>query len=1074
MDPSNNRKLFAYAFALTLILIGSAVVVAQSTATLKGTITDEKGAVVPGAKVTATNQATSVERTSETDSEGNYQLAALPVGTYTIKVETQGFKTELVQNLAVEVGRTIERNFQLQVGTVAENISVTAEAPIIENATTSVGTVINQRTVQEIPLNGRHFVDLGLLLPGSVTPPQNGFLTAPLRGQGSFGLNTAGGREDTVNFMINGINLNDMVQNQITFQPSINTVQEFKADNSTFSAEYGRNSGAIVNIATRSGSNDYHGEFFEFLRNDALDARNFFNFCPPGLSTCKNGGRPPFKRNQFGANIGGPIYLPGYRGKNKSFFFFSYEGLRQRQGLTLPTVTVPTDAQRAAVTDPAILKLLPLIPTSSTGLTSGSATAPVDIDQWTVDISHTLSSKDRLHGYYAFQRDRRGEPTLQGNTIPGFGDTRQSRRQIFTLNETRTFGANVVNEARFGFNRIHILFSPNAKLNPVDFNIQDGVTSAIGLPQISVGGGGFNMGGPAGFPQGRSDTTYVLSDTLNYLRGNHSLKFGGELRRFYNNNTNQDTGTFTFANLAAFLAGNANGFTATLGDVSSAIAQGALGAFVQDNYKLRPNLTLELGLRWDWLMSPTERFNRFASYVPQTNSLVQVNNGVAPVYHTNWKNFQPRVGFSWDPFKDGKTSVRAAYAILSDQPVTNLVTGNAANPPFATTVALPLAIPTTKLTNASCNVGCVAVPGSTVSPSSSDPNFDNAYVQSWNVNIQREVTPGLAVTVGYFASKGTHLRLSRNVNQAFFNSALVSTRPFPTLSTTSPIAPGVPMLNVTFREGTGNSNYNALWITANKRLSSGLQFNASYTFSKSIDYNSQSSQGVTLQDSFNLRGDRGLSDFDARHRFVISGLYEIPFKKERAIGGWQLSLIVQSQSGNPITLLAGNAGALAGGIPSANANSLTGLATLRPDVGGQIVIAPTAATTGNGVQWFPNLVCDPRPGGTCPAGAVAVLPVAFISGKTIYHFGNVGRNTITGPGFNNTDFSLIKRTKIGENKIIEFRWEVFDIFNHANFGQPGRTAQIGSTSFGVITSTRFPTGDSGSSRQMQFALKFKF
>lgn len=1079
MDPRNNRKLFAYSFALGLILIGSAAVVGQSTATLKGAVTDEKGAVVPGAKVTATNQATSVERTSVTDSDGNYQLAALPVGMYTIKVETQGFKTELVQNLAVEVGRTIERNFQLQVGTVAENISVTAEAPVIENATTSVGTVINQRTVQEIPLNGRHFVDLGLLLPGSVTPPQNGFLTAPLRGQGSFGLNTAGGREDTVNFMINGINLNDMVQNQITFQPSINTVQEFKADNSTFSAEYGRNSGAIVNIATRSGSNDYHGEFFEFLRNDALDARNFFNFCPPGLSTCKNGGRPPFKRNQFGANIGGPINLPhfgeggspiGYHGKNKSFFFFSYEGLRQRQGLTLPTVTVPTDAQRATVTDPVILKLLSLIPRSSTGFTSGSGTAPVNIDQWTVDISHNFSSKDRLHGYYAFQRDQRGEPTLQGNNIPGFGDTRQSHRQIFTLNETRTFGANLVNEARFGFNRIHITFSPNAQLSPLDFGIRNGVTEPIGLPQISVGGGGVNFGGPAGFPQGRSDTTFVGSDTLNYLRGNHSFKFGGELRRFYNNNTNKDTGTFTFANTASFLAGTANGFNVTLGDVSSAIAQGALGLFVQDNYKLRTNLTLELGMRWDWLMSPTERFNRFVAYVSQTNSLVQVNNGIAPLYHTNWKNFQPRIGFSWDPFKDGKTAVRGAYAILSDQPVTNLVTGNASNPPFATSVALPNTIPTVRLSQAQD----VAIPGATVSPSSADPNFDNAYVQSWNLNVQREVRPGLAVTVGYFGSKGTHLRLTRNLNQTFLNSARVATRPFSTLSASSPIAAGKPLLNITFREGTGVSNYNALWVTANKRLSNGLQFNASYTWSKSIDYNSQSSQGVTLQDSFNLRGDRGLSDFDARHRFVISGLYEIPFKTDRAIGGWQLSLIVQSQSGNPITLLAGNAGALAGGIPAANANSLTGLATLRPDVGASISISPTAATTGNGVQWFPNLVCDPRPGGSCPAGAVAVLPVAFVSGKTIYHFGNVGRNTITGPGFNNTDFSLIKRTKIGENKLIEFRWEVFDLFNHANFGQPGRVAQIGSTNFGVITSTRFPTGDSGSSRQMQFALKFKF
>jgi hypothetical protein len=1064
-------SLFALPMMITILFMAGATALGQSTATFQGTVSDEKGAVVPNATVIVRNQATGIERTVQTDSSGNFQVAALPAGMYSVEVQAQGFKSAAVSDLNIEVARTVNKNFELQVGSLEQKVNITADTPVIETGTTSVGQVINQRTVQEIPLNGRHFVDLGLLIPGSVTPPQNGFLTAPLRGQGSFGLNTAGGREDTVNFMINGVNLNDMVQNQITFQPSINTVQEFKADNSTFSAEYGRNSGAIVNIATRSGTNDFHGEGFEFLRNDALDARNFFERTPHPA---------PFKRNQFGFNIGGPVYLPhfgegdplfSYNGKNKTFFFFSYEGLRQRQGLTLPAVTVPTDAQRAAVTDPAIIKLLPLIPRSASGLTSGSATAPVNIDQWTLDVSHNFSSKDRLHGYYAFQRDQRGEPILQGNNIPGFGDTRQSHRQIFTLNETRTISPHVVNEARFGFNRIHILFSPNAELNPLDFNIKDGVTDPIGLPQISVGGGGVNFGGPAGFPQGRSDTTFVVSDTLDYLHGNHSLKFGGEARRFYNNNTNRDTGTFTFASTATFLAGNANGFNVTLGDVSTAIAQGALGLFVQDNYKVRTNLTLELGLRYDWLMSPTERFDRFVDYVPQTNSLVQVNHGIAPVYHTNWKNFQPRIGFAWDPFKNGKTSVRAAYAILSDQPVTNLVTGNASNPPFATTVALP-ANAITQLFNAT-DPGH-AVPGATVSPSSSDPNFDNANVQSWNLNIQREVKPGLAVSVGYFASKGTHLRLTRNVNQTFLNAALNPVRPFPTVSASSPIAPGVPMLNITFREGTGNSSYNALWVTATKRLSRGLQFNASYTWSKSIDYNSQSSQGVTLQDSFNIRGDRGLSDFDARHRFVISGLYELPFHKNQLVDGWQLSAIVQSQSGNPVTLLAGNAGAILGGAPSANANSLTGLATLRPDIGAPITILGTAAPTGNGVQWFANSVCDPRPGGSCPAGAVAVLPVAFVGGKTIYHFGDFGRNVIIGPGFNNTDFSIIKRTKIGENKVIEFRWEIFDLLNHANFGQPGRTAQVGSTSFGVITNTRFPTGDSGSSRQMQFALKLKF
>jgi len=1069
---SKKIGLFPPLLAMAFGLLVSFAALGQSTAILQGTVTDSKGAVVPNATITVRNKATSLERTTQTDEQGNYQIAALPVGNYSVEVKGEGFKTQVADQVTIEVARTVVQNFQLDIGAITEQVLVSSDVPVIESATTSVGTVINQRTVQEIPLNGRHFVDLGLLIPGSVTPPQNGFLTAPLRGQGSFGLNTAGAREDTTNFMINGVNLNDMVQNQITFQPSINTVQEFKLDNSTFSAEYGRNSGAIANIATRSGTNEYHGELFEFLRNDALDARNFFE------RTTKPA---PFKRNQFGFNFGGPVNLPhfgeggpvfAYKGKNRTFFFFSYEGLRQRQGLTISGVTVPTNAQRLAVTDPVILKLLPLIPLPNVGTSgfSGSATAPVNIDQYTGDVSHNFGSNDRLHVYYAFQRDRRGEPTLQGNTVPGFGDTRQSHRQIFTLNETKTISAALVNEARFGFNRIHITFTPNALLNPLAFGIKNGITEPIGISQMTVTGANLNFGGPSGFPNGRSDTTYVLSDTLNYLRGNHSLKFGAEWRRFLNNNTNKDTGTFTFANMAAFLNGTANGFTATLGDVSSAISQGAMGFFVQDNYKVRPNLTLELGLRYDWLMSPTERFDRFVSYIPVQNTLVQVNHGVAPLYHTN-HNWQPRVGFSWDPFKNGKTSVRGAYAILADQPVTNLVIPNSQNPPFATTVALP-PNSTTLLSNAT-DPGHAA-PGSSVSPSSADPEFNNGTIQSWNLNVQREISSGLAVTVGYFGSKGTHLRITRNLNQTFLNAALNAVRPFPTVSPNSPIAPNLPQQNITFREGTSNSSYNALWVTANKRLSKGLQFNASYTFSKSIDLNSQSSQGVTVQDSFNLQNDRGLSDFDARHRFVVSGLYELPFHGNQFKEGWQLSLITQSQSGNPVTLVAGNVGAIGTTIPAANANALTGLATLRPDVSGPITISPTAAPGVIGVQWFANSVCDPRPGGSCPTGATAILPVAFINGKTIYHFGSLGRNVVIGPSFNNSDVSLIKRTKITERQMIEFRWEIFDVFNHANFGQPGRVAQVGSSTFGVISGTRFATGDSGSSRQMQFALKYKF
>lgn len=1007
-----------------LVLISGASVLAQSTATLQGTVTDPSGAIIPNAKVVVRSQAIGVDRTTQTDSDGNYQVAALPVGAYRVEAQAQGFQTQIANNISVEVGRTVVYDFHLTVGDVTQQVTVTADTSVVETATTSVSQVINQRTVQEIPLNGRHFVDLGLLIPGSVTPPQNGFLTAPLRGQGSFAFNTAGNREDTVNFQINGVNLNDMVQNQITFQPSINTVQEFKVDNSTFSAEYGRNSGAIVNIATRSGTNEFHGELFEFVRNDVLDARNFFNTT-----------KPPFRRNQFGGNLGGPLNLPRFgeggastiSGKDKTFFFFSYEGLRQRQGLTINS-GVLNDAQRAAVIDPVVKKLLDFIPRAnfadSTGASfRGSATAPVNIDQWTGDVSYNVTENDRLHGYYAIQRDMRGEPTLQGNTIPGFGDTRQSRRQIFTLNETHTFSPTLVNEARFGFNRIHITFTPNTQLNPSSFGINEGITNAIGLPQINITGFNLNFGGPAGFPQGRGDTSFVLSDTLNYLRGNHSFKFGGEFRRFLNNNFTLDTGSFNFPSVAAFIAGNANSFSVTLGDRASSISQGALGLFAQDNFKVHPNLTLELGLRYDWNMSPTERFNRFVVFDPRSDSLVRVGSGIDRVYHTNNKNFQPRVGVAWDPFKDGKTSVRAAYAVLVDQPVTNLVTGTTANPPLAT----PLTFAGTIRLDNAFNVAKAAG----LSPATVDQGFDNAYIQSYNLNIQREVASGVGVTVGYFGSKGTHLRIARNINQP-----INGVRPFATLSTSSPILPGSVLSNITQIESTGNSSYNALWVTANKRLARGLQFNASYTWSKSIDYNSLNSQGVIVQNSYDLRNSRGLSDYDARHRFVINTIYELPFRGNQLVEGWQLAAVVQAQSGNPVNILANVSSAFTGILN-----------VVRPDVTGPINII------GGVAQWFDT--------------SVFVQPTA-----PAIHFGNLGRNVVIGPRFNNTDFSVIKNTKIRETMRVQFRAEFFDIFNHANFGQPGRV--VGTSTFGRIINTRFATGDSGSSRQIQFALKFLF
>ncbi len=1031
---------------LVLLVVSSTPVFAQSTATLQGTVTDPSGAVVPNAKIVVRNQGTGVGWNSETGGSGNFQVPSLPVGTYSIEVRAQGFQTRVIKDLRLEVGQTVVQNLQLEVGAISQEVVVSGTTPLVETATVTVGHVIDQHTVQDIPLNGRHFVDLGLLIPGSVTPPQNGFLTAPLRGQGSFQFNTAGNREDTVNYTINGINLNDMVQNQITFQPSINTVQEFKVNNSTFSAEYGRNSGAIALIATRSGANAFHGEAFEFVRNDNLDARNFF---------AKDIGA--FHRNQFGGAIGGPIR------RNKSFFFFTYEGLRQRQGITLNS-GVLSGAQRASVTDPGIQKLVALLPTANATDAKGaprffgSAVAPVNIDQWTGDVNHTFTENERLHAYYAIQRDKRQEPVLQGNTIPNFGDTRQARRQIFTLNENHTFGPGLVNEARLGFNRIHITFTPNAQLNPTDFGIDSGISGPIGLPQIAVGGIGLNFGGPAGFPQGRGDLTAVLSDTATWLRGKHSLKIGGEFRRFYNNNFNGDTGALTFPDVKNFISGNATVFSITLGDRASSVSTTGAGIFVQDHFQWRRNLTLELGLRYDANTRPTEKHNRFVVFDPSTASLVRVGSGIGEVYDTNNKDFQPRLGFVWDPFKSGKTSVRGAYAILFEQPVTNMVIGLTANPPLATPVAF------TGPGTVSIGNALTAAKAGGLAPSTVEHGFVNAYNQSWNLNIQREITSTFGVMVGYFGSKGTHLRISRNINQI-----ASGVRPFPKLSATGPILPGSTLGNIATIDSGSNSNYNALWVAANKRLSHGLQFNASYTRSKSIDNNSLSSQGVVVQDSFGIRNDRGLSDFDARNRFVINWLYELPFRGRRLTEGWQLSSIIQAQGGNPVTILAGNPLAIPGTkIGGANIASFTGLGTIRPDLVGSIAMPRTAT------QWFVNSVCDPRGPGGCLAGTVFALPVSLVGGASVFHFGGLGRNTIIGPRFYNADFSILKNTRISEQTQIQFRAEFFDIFNHANFGQPGRVAQVGSTVFGVITNTRFPTGDSGSSRQIQFALKLIF
>jgi hypothetical protein len=1042
-------------FVVLLAGFGRAAL-AQSTAALGGTVTDATRAIVPNAKVVATNQATGVESATQTDTAGAYLFPSLPIGIYRIQVTAPGFQSAIVSNLKLDVATAVTQNIQLKIGEAAEKIEIIADAALVDTTTTSMSQVINDKTVQEIPLNGRHFTDLSLLTPGTITPPANGFLSAPLRGQGSFGINTAGQREDTTNWLVNGINLNDPVQNQITFQPPIDTLAEYKIDNSAFPAEYGRNSGAIVNLATRSGTNEYHGELFEFLRNNALDARNFFN-------TVAQGPQAPFKRNEFGADFGGPIV------KNKIFFFLAYESIRQHQSLTV-TSTVPSQNDRAAVpsSERAVQSLLPLIPAANfqqtpdtktghdlpgqpntfTGFTGG-ALANVTINQGSADVDVELTQKDRLHGYYVVQKDLRQEPTAGGAipaNIPGFGDTRSGFRQLMTVSEDHTFGSSLANTVRLGFNRIHLTFLPNGLFDPAKFNITlpAGAPTASGLPFFNVAGT-LGFGGPTGEPQGRGDTTGVLNDTLSWLKGPHTFAFGGEIRRAYNNNIAKNVGSFTYTTLTNFLADKANVFTTQLGAGNDKILQPSYDAFIQDSFRWKPNFTFNVGLRYAWNSSPSESAGHFTNFDPATGTLI---SSPQP-YQTNNKNFQPRIGFAWDPFKSGKTSVRAAYAILTQDPTTNIVTGLSSNPLFALPISAASAANNITLENPSA-----AVVGTSLGPFAINPNFKNAYAQDWNLTIQQQITPSLGLEVAYVGVKGTHLQLNQNINQPFVTNGIYgSTRPFPTLPLTSPVipaqcAPPNPACNISnFNQinSVGNSNYNAVWAKAEKHFSHGLQFLASYTYAKALDYNSLSTaESLVIQNAYNPRGDYGPSEYDVRHRFVLSGFYELPFKTNRLVSGWQFGVVQQAQTGSPLN-------------PTLAIGPGVGISlTVRPDLNG------TVQTTGDPAQWFANKAVFVSP-------CVAPVPPATL---LTCHPGTLGRDAISGPGFLNTDFSVTKNTKITEKFNLQFRSEMFDVFNHPNFGNP--VLNVASGSFGRIQSTRFPTGDFGSARQIQFALKLLF
>jgi hypothetical protein len=500
--------------------------------------------------------------------------------------------------------------------------------------------------------------------------------------------------------------------------------------------------------------------------------------------------------------------------------------------------------------------------------------------------------------------------------------------------------------------------------------------------------------------------------------GRHALKFGGEYRYFINSNFAQGTGTFNFPTMATFLSGTANAFSTTLGLRTSVIDQPAVSAFAQDRIALNNRLTLELGLRYEWHVTPTERDDKFVVFDAASDSLVRVGVDVPRIYAQNDLNLEPRLGVAWDVARDGRTVVRAAYTRTVDQPSTTAVRDTASNPPYGVPLAASGTLDLANAVDVTRPVG--------LAPSSTDPQLKNAALQSWSLNVQRQIGRGAAVTVGYLVSSGSHLRISRNIN-----APVNGVRPFPAVSMSSPILPGMTLGNITEVDSLGFSSYNGAWIAVTKRLLRGFQLDASYTRSKSLDTNSLNSNGFQVQDPNNVANDYGLSDFDARNRFVLSGSYTPPFPTHLLTRDWQIAMVAQAQSGNPVNIVTSTS--TVNGLPN----------TVRPDLVGPIRII------GSVNEWFD--------------------PSAFVA---VNGFGDLGRNVVIGPGFENVDLSVSREIRPTGKSRLQFRIDVFDLFNHPNFGPPGNI--VGSPAFGTITRTRLPTGEAGSSRQVQLALRFAF